>query len=82
MRFGLAGAPHTAAAWLHVPGSAGRTTCTDAARRALAHLPDVHSERLVRSLNDIADAPHAHRTVPCVTEYLDTDHAAALPPAA
>ncbi|AUG81826.1 hypothetical protein CFP65_7233 [Kitasatospora sp. MMS16-BH015] len=45
-------------------------------------LPDVRSQRLVRSLNDIADALRAHRTVPCVAEYLDTHHAAHLPPTA
>ncbi|MFJ5122388.1 hypothetical protein [Kitasatospora sp. NPDC088548] len=55
---------------------------TEAGRRALAHLPDVRSQRLVRSLNDIADALRAHRTVPCVADYLDRDHAAVLPPAA
>ncbi|MER5638143.1 hypothetical protein ABT095_14440 [Kitasatospora sp. NPDC002227] len=55
---------------------------TDAGRRTLAYLPDVRSQRLVRSLNGIADALHTHRTVPCVAEYLDTHHAAHLPPAA
>ncbi|MER5354633.1 hypothetical protein ABT093_30415 [Kitasatospora sp. NPDC002551] len=51
---------------------------TDAARRALAHLPDVGSERLVRSLHDIAGALRAHRAVPCVADYLDA-HTACLP---
>ncbi|MEV0536352.1 hypothetical protein [Kitasatospora sp. NPDC050463] len=49
---------------------------TDAAHRTLAHLPDVRSERLVRSLRDVAGALQAHRQVPCVADCFDACQAA------
>ncbi|MFC8452150.1 hypothetical protein [Kitasatospora sp. NPDC057223] len=45
---------------------------TDAAHRTLAYLPDVRSERLIRSLRDIAGALQSHREVRCVATYLDS----------
>jgi len=48
----------------------------DAAHRAIAYLPDVRSERLVRSLRDVAGTLKAHRQVPCVADYLDAYRAA------
>lgn len=44
---------------------------TDAAHRTLAYLPDVRSERLIRSLRDVAGALQAHRQVQCVADYFD-----------
>ncbi|MFE3629463.1 hypothetical protein [Streptomyces goshikiensis] len=44
---------------------------TDAAHRTLAYLPDVRSQRLIRSLRDIAGALQPHRQVRCVADYLD-----------
>ncbi|MER5866655.1 hypothetical protein [Kitasatospora sp. NPDC002040] len=49
---------------------------TDAAHRALVHLPDVRSERLIRSLRDIAGALQSHGEVRCVSAYLDSYRAA------
>ncbi|MFE5713445.1 hypothetical protein ACFQ7J_21850 [Streptomyces sp. NPDC056501] len=43
----------------------------DAAHRTLAYLPDVHSERLLRSLRDIAGTLQPHRTR-AIADYLDT----------
>ncbi|WP_018545371.1 hypothetical protein [Streptomyces sp. LaPpAH-108] len=44
---------------------------TDAGYRTLAYLPDVRSERLIRSLRDIAGALQPHHKVPSVANYLD-----------
>ncbi len=49
---------------------------TDAAHRTLAYLPDVRSERLIRSLRGVAGALQAHRQVPCVANYFDAYRAA------
>ncbi|MEW1914412.1 hypothetical protein AB0442_39500 [Kitasatospora sp. NPDC085895] len=52
----------------------------DAARRTLAYLPDVRSERLLRSLRDIAGTLQAHDRTRPVTDYL-TAYRAAVPAA-
>jgi hypothetical protein len=43
----------------------------DATHRAIAYLPDVRSQRLLRSLRDIANVLSVHRKVPCVADCLD-----------
>jgi hypothetical protein len=43
----------------------------DAGHRTLAHLTDIHSARLLRSLRGIAGALTPHQSVPCVASYLD-----------
>ncbi|MFJ3310322.1 hypothetical protein ACIPSA_46500 [Streptomyces sp. NPDC086549] len=52
----------------------------DAAHRTLAYLPDVRSERLLRSLRDIAGTLKPHHRTRVVADYLDT-YRAALPAA-
>ncbi|MDH6575119.1 hypothetical protein [Kitasatospora sp. MAP5-34] len=49
---------------------------TDAARQTLAYLPDVRSERLIRSLRDVAGALKAHDQVRDVADFLDAYRAA------
>ncbi|WP_259465238.1 hypothetical protein [Streptomyces sp. TLI_171] len=44
---------------------------TDAGHRTLAHLSDVRSARLLRSLRTIAGALTPHRDTPCVATFLD-----------
>ncbi|MFZ3475911.1 hypothetical protein ACODT3_40865 [Streptomyces sp. 4.24] len=49
---------------------------TDAAHRTLAYLPDVRSERLLRSLRDVAGTLRPHHHARAVADYLDTYRAA------
>jgi len=48
----------------------------DAATRALAYLPEVRSDRLVRALGDIAAALQRHRALPAVRDWFDSYTAA------
>ncbi|MFB7452968.1 hypothetical protein [Streptomyces sp. NPDC056194] len=52
----------------------------DAAHRALAYLPDVRSERLLRALRDIAGTLQPHHRTASVADYLDA-HRATVPAA-
>ncbi|MFE5709674.1 hypothetical protein ACFQ7J_02435 [Streptomyces sp. NPDC056501] len=51
-------------------------TAAEAAHRTLAYLPEIRSERLLRSLRDIVGTLQPHHRTRAVAEYLDTYRAA------